>query len=84
MHSFRWIVGALDSGWAAVARYLHMTDATRVKDFYQSWGTNDEWRAKSRVVVPGGRGPESDDNPWEENPLFTMGFTHPPSSIVLG
>ena len=46
---FRWVVGALDSAWAAVCKYLGMNHPEKLKDFYSRWGTNDEWRVTLRA-----------------------------------
>ncbi|KAF6745152.1 hypothetical protein DFP72DRAFT_1077748 [Ephemerocybe angulata] len=39
-----WIVGALDSAWAAVNKYLYLSNnAKELPEFYLKWGTNLEW-----------------------------------------
>ena len=40
----RWIVGALDSAWAAVLKYHHLSNRSgELEAFYMKWGKNLEW-----------------------------------------
>ncbi|KAH6912094.1 hypothetical protein BKA70DRAFT_825472 [Coprinopsis sp. MPI-PUGE-AT-0042] len=50
-----WIVGALDSAWAACLRYLFLIGAQPKKfdEFYKKWGTNLEWHDGKRSSPKG-------------------------------
>jgi hypothetical protein len=69
---FRWIVGALDSAWVAVAKYLRLTAPHKLPDFYEMWGTNAEWNGTS---TPVGGGDAQERIAFEPNLLFKLGFT---------
>ena len=77
---FRWVVGALDSAWAAVCKYLGMNHPEKLKDFFLRWGANDEWREKPQVLRDDDGEEKSDEIPLEDNLLFQIGFTHNPQS----
>ncbi|EFI26657.1 hypothetical protein CC1G_15428 [Coprinopsis cinerea okayama7 len=61
-----WIVGALDSAWAAIHRYLCLSNASdkQLKKFYDKWGANLEWHAAGDKVTQN-RGEDKSD-PGEE------------------
>ncbi|KAJ3505079.1 hypothetical protein NMY22_g17706 [Coprinellus aureogranulatus] len=84
-----WIVGALDSAWAAVVKYLYLSDNTdKLEDFYAKWGTNLEWdsgldRAKQPGSLPEDpRGPKL-KIPHSRNLLLHHMISHNPELATL-
>ncbi|KIJ43551.1 hypothetical protein M422DRAFT_253129 [Sphaerobolus stellatus SS14] len=50
-----WVVGALDSSWRAVLGYLLCTQSSKINDFLDTWGYNEEWATSAPSQRDGGR-----------------------------
>lgn len=82
-----WIVGALDSAWAAVLRYLILINARydKFKFFFDNWGANLEWDdGRDRFDSPNGPGGEEPlAIPMEHNLLLKHIARHNPNQETI-